>query len=295
MKHTTTSLIANIAKRLHTEYRDPVLMQQTAWWIVEAITKLPKSRLIAQQEVELLPEQQKLLDAWIYELTQLHKPLQYILGTVPFADLEINVKPPILIPRPETEEWVLKLIHLLIPFKNQKLTILDIGTGTGCVALALAKALPNAMITALDFDPQALELARANAHHNHINNIGFLESDVFNAVPIQDRYDLIVSNPPYITQEEWKVLDPSVTQWESPHALIAMHEGLAVIERIVAGAPQHLSPDSELHIQHMPRLLIEIGYMQGPVVQQLMQLNGFHHVEIQKDLEDKDRVVAGRF
>lgn len=288
-------LIEHITKQLHSEYRDPILMQQTAWWLVEAITKLPQAKLIAQQEVELSVEQQKQLDAWITQLTQQHKPLQYILGTIPFADLDIMVKPPILIPRPETEELALNLTHMLQPFRNQQLSILDIGTGSGCIALALAKALPNATVTALDIDPQALDLACTNAHHNHINNITFLESDVYENLGSHDTFDLIVSNPPYVTQEEWQTLDPSVTQWENPHALIAMHEGLAIIERIIRGARAHLNPDSELHMRHLPRLVIEIGYKQGPAVQELMKQAGFHHVEVQKDLEGKDRAVQGRF
>ena len=295
MKQKINTLIDEITKQLHSEYRDPILMQQTAWWLVEALTKLPQAKLIAQQEVELSPQQQKQLDAWIAQLTMHHKPLQYILGTVPFADLDIIVQPPILIPRPETEELVYKLIDMLTPLKNQHLSILDIGTGSGCIALALAKALPNAMVTALDVDPQALDLACTNAHHNHINNIAFLESDVYDNLGAHDTFDLIVSNPPYVTQEEWKTLDPSVTQWENPHALIAIHEGLAIIERIIRRASAHLNPDSELHMRHLPRLVIEIGYKQGPAVQELMKQAGFHHVDIQKDLEGKDRVVWGRF
>lgn len=294
MKQPVSTLIAEISKKLHTEYRDPVLMQQTAWWLIETLTNLSQTQLIAQQELELSAVQQKQLDVWIKELTTLHKPLQYILGTVPFADLEIIVKPPILIPRPETEEWVAQLTDTLQPYKNKQLSILDIGTGSGCVALALAKALPHATVTAIDIDPQALDLACTNAHHNKIHNIEFLESDVYASLKPHDTFDLIVSNPPYITQEEWKELDPSVTQWENPHALLALDNGLAVIERIINGAQKHLNPDSELHINHMPRLMIEIGYAQGPKVQALMKQIGFHHVDILKDLEGKDRVVAGR-
>lgn len=294
MKQSITTLIADISKKLHTEYRDPVLMQQTAWWLIEALTNLTQTQLIAQQELELSVVQQKQLEVWITELTTLHKPLQYILGTVPFADLEIVVKPPILIPRPETEEWVIHLIEQLQPYKNQKLCILDIGTGSGCVALALAKALPNTTVTAVDIDPHALDLACTNAHHNKIHNIAFLESDVYASLKPHDTYDLIVSNPPYVTQEEWKELDPSVTQWENPHALLALDNGLAIIERIINGAQEHLNPDSELHMNHMPRLMIEIGYAQGTIVQKHMKLAGFHHVDILKDLEGKDRVVMGR-
>lgn len=295
MKHKLYTLIEDIAKKLKSEYRDPILMHQTAWWLLEAITKLRQDQLIAEQTVELSDDQEKQLDAWIVQLTALHKPLQYILGTVPFNNLELKVRPPILIPRPETEELVIKLINLLAPIKDQQLSILDIGTGTGCIALALAKALPNATVTAVDINPDALDLACSNAHHNHIHNISFIESDVYSNIHSNDLYDLIVSNPPYVSQKEWKKLDPSVTQWEDPHALLAMHEGLAVIEKIIAGAPQHLYPDSELHMRHLPRLVIEIDYEQGPAVQNLMKQAGFHHIEIQKDLEGKDRVAIGRF
>ncbi len=294
MKHHITTLIAAIRKKLHTEYHDPVLMQQTAWWLIEALSGKKESTLLAQEEVELSDTQEQQLEVWINQLTMQHKPLQYILGNVPFGNLEIMVQPPILIPRPETEEWVLALIEELQPFKNQQLSILDIGTGTGCVALALAQALPNAMVTAVDNDPRALALACTNAHHNHLHNVTFIESDVYAQVAPHDRYDLIVSNPPYITPDEWKTLDLSVTQWENPHALMALNEGLAIIEKIIAGAPEHLLAHSQLRTKNIPQLFIEIGYTQGKAVQTLMEQRGFTHVELHKDIENKDRVVAGR-
>ncbi|MGE0009386.1 MAG: peptide chain release factor N(5)-glutamine methyltransferase [Candidatus Babeliales bacterium] len=293
MKQPIHALVATITKKLETEYHDLMLAQQTAWWLLEALTKLTQAQLIVQQELELSKEQEQQLAAWVTEITTKHKPLQYILGSVPFANLEILVKPPILIPRPETEEFVLNLIDQLKAFKNEKLSILDVGTGTGCIALALAKALPHATITGIDIDSRALALARTNAQHNNIHNVVLSESDVYANLGTYQTFDLIVSNPPYIAPEEWQALEPSVTQWENPGALLAPHEGLAIIERIIKDAPTHLKRDSALHKNRMAQLIIEIGYMQGPAIKQLMEQHEFTRVEIKKDLEGKDRTVWG--
>lgn len=294
MHHTLTSLIVTIEKQLRSEYQDPVLREQTAWWLLEALTKRSKTQLIVQQNVELTSQEQQQLDVWIFQITQMHKPLQYILGSVPFDGLDIKVEPPILIPRPETEEWILSLIEQLEPVKKYQLAILDIGTGTGCIALALANACKNAQVTAIDINPQALELARTNAQRNGLSNVEFVESDVFKGLPRTQHFDLIVSNPPYITHAEYQALDTSVREWESPLALEAAHEGLAVIERIVAGAPDFLKEHSPLAQYNLPRLEIEIGYRQGPAVQKLMQHHGFSDVLIIQDLEGKDRIVSGK-
>lgn len=294
MKHNISDLITQLTDQLKAEYQDPVLIQQTAWWLIEATTKQRKSFLMAQQELELSDTQAQQLEEWVHQLVEKHKPLQYVLGTVPFADLELIAEQPVLIPRPETEEWVINLIEQLAPVKNAPLKILDIGTGTGCIAIALASALPSATVMGIDTDPKAIDLARRNAQHNLITNVTFVPSDVYKNLAGDATVDLIVSNPPYIAPEEWKKLALSVTKWENRQALVAEHEGLAIIERIIAGAIPHLTVDSVLQEHKLPRLIIEIGYQQGPTVKQLMEQAGMHHVTVKKDLEGKDRIVMGR-
>src|SRR3989338_4187569 len=124
-----------------------------------------------------------------------NRPIQYIIGNTDFLDLKIKVKEPILIPRSETEEWVNNLLNKFKNFENHKLKIVDIGTGTGCIAIALAKFFKNSEIFAIDINPVALELAQENAELNKIKNIKFVESDLFSN--FDEKVDIIVSNPPY--------------------------------------------------------------------------------------------------
>ena len=159
------------------------------------------------------------------------------MGSTPFAGLEILTQPPVLIPRPETEEWTVNLIEQLQGLPDKKLQILDLCTGSGCIALALADALPQAKIFGTDISDSALALANHNKIHNHIPNVEFLRSDLFAQIPQKFTFDLIVGNPPYIDEQEWNNLDPSVTQSEDKHALLAADHGLALIKKIIAAAP----------------------------------------------------------
>lgn len=292
-KGNINTLIADIAKHLEKAYKDKTLCDQYAWWTVEAITGKDQAHLIAQKNFTLTKEQQKKLDDWLDKLINKHMPIQYLIGSVPFDGLDILVEPPVLIPRPETEEWCLNLIKQLKKIKNQDLNIFEPCTGSGCIALALAKALPKATVYAGDIAEHALELARKNAKHNKIQNITVVTSDVFDGFPRIVKADLIVVNPPYIAENEWKSLDKSVSEWEDKKALVAADKGLAIIEKIIKEAPNRLRANAEFTKHKIPQLIIEIGYKQGEAVMQLMQEAGFNEVEIHTDLEGKDRVVSG--
>ena len=284
----------SIEKKLGEKYQDKTLCSQYAWWLLEALTKKTKEELIANSKLNLTEEQLELLDDWMDKLFNKSMPLQYLLGTVPFLDLEIFVTPPILIPRPETEELCANLVEQLQQLDDQELNILDIGTGSGCIAIALARALPKATVHATDISDAAITLARRNADHNIISNIVFFKSDVFASLEKSFRYNLIISNPPYIAPKEWDDLDDSVTQWEDRDALIAQNNGLAIIERIVKQAPNFLKEHNEMELYNIPQLVLEIGYKQGTSVASLLENAGFGAITIKKDLEGKDRVVTGR-
>jgi release factor glutamine methyltransferase len=292
---TTTihSIIHSIATKLNAMLHNKQLSEQYAWWMLEAICGKNQAALLAQHTINLSHEQQQKLDLWIYNQLEKHEPLQYLIGSVPFNNLILNVKPPVLIPRIETEEWVTGLIEALLPLHTQKLTILDMCTGSGCIALALAKALPNATIYAVDIAPHAIILAQENAQKNNISNITIIQSDLFEQLPRDIKFDCIVSNPPYVTQPEWAELDQSVTAWEDKGALVADNDGLALIERIIDNAPDYLKHNHLLEQHKIPSLLIEIGRDQGNVVAQLMKQANFSNVKIQKDLSGNDRVVYG--
>jgi len=215
------------------------LSVQEAWWLIESITQKSKALLIASDYTLIGKEAADLAQA-IEKIKINSIPLAYLIGNVPFANLTIEVKPPILIPRQETEEWVCALIEQLKPYKNSIQSILDIGTGSGCIALALAQAFPQAMVTALDINPEALKLAKINALKNNIKNIIFIESNLFEALKNQ-QFDLVVSNPPYIAPAYKSTLQRSVMDWEDHDALFAKDNGLKIIKAIISELVQLLS------------------------------------------------------
>lgn len=293
MKHKPISLAKEIADKLTPIYEHMQERQQVAWWLLQAITQFDDAQLVAQAELDLSDAQEQQLAQWLQEHIQEHKPLQYILGWVPFGSLKILVQPPILIPRPETEEWSFRVAQELQVLADQELKILDLCTGTGCIALAFAHALPDAHITATDINPDALNLAQKNANANDLSTISFIQSDIFDALDPSTKFDLIVANPPYITQLEWSRLDPLVKNWEQRDALVANDDGLAIIKKIILGAFSHLKKNKQMAVHDIAQLYIEIGYTQGPSVKQLMSDAGFVNVTIEKDLEGKDRIVSG--
>lgn len=286
------TLIETIAKQLAARYNDYTLCHQYAWWMVQAVKNESQASLIGHQAIHLTSEQQQQLQLWIDKQVTEAVPLQYLLGSVPFNSVEIFVEPPTLIPRPETEEWVASLTDMLQKNSIAKLNILDLCTGSGCIALSLAKSFSNASCIGIDISEKAIALSKKNALHNNVRNISFIQSDLYEQVPLYD-FDIIVSNPPYIDEQEWLYLDDSVRKWEDKRALIAPDQGLAIIKKIIMQAPERLRCNELLESYSIPQLLIEIDHTQGAAVQKLMQEAGFEKTTIMKDLEGKDRVVTG--
>ncbi len=260
------------------------LSPQQAWWLLEFVTNKNRAQLQTTYE-KLTAEQQENLDAYIQQIVRHHKPLAYILGWVPFLDLKLLVTPPTLIPRPETEAWVYALIEIIKKSKSETLTILDIGTGSGCIALSIAQAFPTAQIYAIDIAQSALDLAQQNAALNNIANVTFLQSNLFANLPADLKFDLIVSNPPYINPTAQ--LDASVLNWEDHGALFAPNQGMQIIEQIAAQAHQYLKKNNELAYQ----LVMEIDASQGDIVKNLLKNCGFQKIEIRKDQFDRDRTM----
>jgi release factor glutamine methyltransferase len=290
---TIDYLITYIASQLQQELQEKTIAHQYAWWLLEAITKKSKINLLLAKEIELTDKQKQLLKQWIDAIVIDHKPIAYILGSVPFGPLVISVRPPILIPRPETEEWVLQLIEQVQQSGAQKLRVLDLCTGSGCIALLFAYMLPNAHIDAVDISDEAIALATENRQKLNISNISIINSDLFEQLP--DRtYDLIISNPPYITADEYRELAPSVSTWEDKGALYAQDEGLSIIKQIIEKAPSFLNSNKILKEQQINQLYIEIGWKQSEIVSKLMKTRGYTNINITKDSAEKDRVVSGR-
>lgn len=287
-------LAREIEQKLQEKFNDQTLCNQYAWWLIEAVSQQKKAHLIAQQKIVLNKAQLEQLTHWLEKIINKSMPIQYAIGSVPFLDLEILVEPPTLIPRPETEEMCAHLIENLIKLNNQQLNILDIGTGSGCIALSLAKAFPDAQVYATDIADTALGLTSRNAQHNKIDNVTIIRSNIFNNIPKGVLFDIIVSNPPYVSPQEWEELDDSVAQWEDRNALIAQNEGLAIFERIVKQAPDFLRENKEMERLNIPQLVLEIGHKQGSAVSRLLENAGFDDITVQKDLENKDRTITGR-
>jgi release factor glutamine methyltransferase len=209
-----------------------------------------------------------------------HEPIQYILGEQEFFGLTLAVTPAVLIPRPETEHLVEAALERLP--KEAPLRIADIGTGSGAIAVALAHALPQARIVALDISPAALEVAAANAKtHNVAERIEFRESDLLAATQ-GDTYDAIVSNPPYVSTNE--ELEKQVRDYEPHTALYAGATGLDIYRRLIPQAKAALRPGGWL--------LMEIGHGQSHALTNL--LHDWKEVEFLDDLQEIPRVACAR-
>ena len=286
--------VKEIAHRLSQAYgNDDELCHHYAWWMVEAATGSSKAILLAQKKITLSDSAFLKIEQWISKQNTENEPLQYLIGTVPFCGLDILVAPPTLIPRPETEEWVTQYLSLFKPFTQEKFTILDMCAGSGCIALACAQALPASTVYAVDIAPSALALLKKNIAHNAIKNVEILHSDLFATIPKNLKFDCILSNPPYITEQEWLELAPSVKNWEDKTALVAPDQGLRLIEALIEKAHEYLKPNANLKKAKIPNFGVEIGYKQGQKVAFLLQQAQFENVQIWQDLAHKDRFVVG--
>lgn len=290
MKHTLELLVQNLSNQLSTSYHEKEIANQNAWNLLEKLTGVPRPKLILRSEITLSDEQEQRLEQWVADITVRNKPVQYILETVPFLDLELLVEPPVLIPRPETEEWCHRLIKEIKNSNHPAVngTLLDLCTGCGCIALALAKALPHAHVYGTDISEEAIELAKKNAAFNSITNVTFLVSDVFANVP-PIKFDLITANPPYIAPDEYEFLDYSVLKWEDKRALTSEDRGTAITQKIIALCPQFLQYSSH----ELPQLWMEIGHQQGPLASALFEQAGIEPT-VYKDLYGNDRLITGK-
>ena len=210
-----------------------------------------------------------------------HVPLQYILGTQEFMGYTFKVTPDVLIPRADTET-VLEEVLLKVPQTLKNLKILDLCTGSGCIAISLALILKPEVCVGTDISEKALKIAKANGE-NLAPMVKFIQSDLFENVTAS--YDLIISKPPYITTEECGKLMPEVKDYEPMLALDGKEDGLYFYKKIIKEAKNYLNPQG--------MLAFEIGYDQGEAVKNLMEAQDFACVEIKKDLAGLDRLVFG--
>ncbi len=202
-------------------------------------------------------------------------PVAYLVGRKEFFSLEFEVNRAVLIPRPDTECVVDECLRLAKGMQGPR--VLDIGTGSGCLAVAVAKHHKTAQVTAVDISPEALAVASANAgKHGVAERIRFLQGDLFEPISADERFDFILSNPPYIPHDDIDKLAPGVRDYEPHLALDGGADGFAVFQRLIAEAPAHLKPEGYL--------LIEIGSPQeGPARERMGQQGGY---ELAKTIHD---------
>ena len=222
-----------------------------------------------------------------------HVPLQYITHREEFMSLDFFVDESVLIPRPETEILVETVLNKARDeqYSDNKITIMDIGTGSGNIAISLAKNLSNTEIYASDISQEALEIAKTNAQrHDVADKIHLLHGDLFSAFSShidKGNTDFIVSNPPYVSESEWKSLEPELRDHEPRDALVAGKDGLYFYRQIIKDAADWLKPEG--------CLVIEIGETQANTIIKLMESEGhYEDIEITNDLQGKERVISAR-
>ncbi len=214
-------------------------------------------------------------------------PVAYLVGRKEFFSLEFEVSPAVLIPRPDTECVVTECLQLAKGLAEPH--ILDIGTGSGCLAVTIAVRHKGAKVTATDVSPAALAVAARNAEKHGVKDcIRFLEGNVFEPIPVGEKFDFIVSNPPYIPHSVIPTLEPGVRDYEPHLALDGGEDGFAVFDRLIAGAPKHLKPGGYL--------IVEIGAPQeGPARQRILAHGGYELGKTILDGSGHPRVLRAKW
>lgn len=241
--------------------------------------QIAPDRLTLHLPDEMSPEAQTRLDAALLQRLA-RQPVSQITGSRAFWGRHFRVTPAVLDPRPETE--LLISLALETPFRK----VLDLGTGSGAIIATLLAERPAATGIGLDLSPEALEIAQQNARDLGVDaRLEMYQSDWFSALPASERFDLIVSNPPYIAADEMADLLPEVRDWEPTMALTPGGDGLDAYRILAAQAGAFLQPQG--------RIFLEIGPTQGPAVVALLETHGFQNVSIHQDFDGRDRVVSG--
>lgn len=211
------------------------------------------------------------------------EPAQYIIGETEFMGLKLIVDRSVLIPRPETEILVEKALGAITRMDADPVTVLDIGTGSGNIAIALASFCSRAHVTAIDVSPDSLRTASRNIIRHGIKSVILVEADLFSEFLAGSEFHLIISNPPYVSAEDFEKLQPEIRDHEPRGATTDGDDGLLFLRRILQVAPQRLSPGGAL--------LLEIGYGQAEPVRQLASDHGFERVVMHNDLAGIPRVL----
>jgi release factor glutamine methyltransferase len=245
-------------------------------YIISHVLGMSRLELYLHQEDKVAENDLSLIQSMISRRGK-NEPLQYILGETDFYGLTFKVNEHVLIPRPETE----LLVEKIIKENPTAEEILEIGTGSGAIVIALAANIKNAKFMAVDISNEALQIARENAVKNMVN-INFCFSDVFENVT--GKYDLIVSNPPYISGNEYQYLSREIREYEPSIALLANDNGLAFYKKILHFAKDYLTEKGKIYF--------EIGHSLSESIKKVAEENGFRYIETVKDLNSYDRMMV---
>ncbi len=279
---TSQTLFKGIYQAILPAIEDPRECKAITQRILEVCFGCNSIGLVCNQPIEVSLAASEHLNQLIQRIQQ-HEPIQYLLGYAPFLGRDFYVTPAVLIPRPETEELVTAILQ---ENSASNLSILDIGTGSGCIAITLKKAWPTAQIDALEVSPQALEIAVANAQRWG-TSIHWILGDLFQDSLPDQQWDIIVSNPPYVRLSERKWMHQRVLDYEPSQALfVSDAQPLVFYKRIIELAPKHLKPGGKLYL--------EINEAFGEALAQLLRLAGFYLIQVHQDLSGKDRWVSAR-
>ena len=252
-------------------------LRELAYWILEESTGMTRTEIlfgckdtkknVYAQEIEV-----------ILQKLRAHEPIQYVFGHTEWMGLDLRVTPATLIPRPETAELVEWVLH--VADKNKPLRVLDIGTGSGCIAIALKKAAPNWQVTGLDISHEALDVAKENAQRNNVT-IHWQQADILSLCSLP-MVDIIVSNPPYICEKEKVDMQARVLDYEPAKALFVPDNDPLLFYRKIA------------ILKGAPILFFEINEAYGEQVCSMLRTIGYTNVELKKDMYGKTRMVFGR-
>jgi len=282
--------LVNIKNTFHKELKNlfPINEIDTFFYLLtETHLKLKRVDIALNPDKEIHKEIEK---KYYSALAKLKKeiPIQYIIGETEFYGLPFYVDKSVLIPRPETEElvsWIVREVKIKKPSLSEPIpyNILDIGTGSGCIAIALAKNLPKAKVWALDVSEKAIEVAQNNAKLNQVN-IHFLNEDILSLKSLPEKFDSIVSNPPYVRELEKNEIKNNVLQNEPHLALfVKNNDPLLFYDKIAGFAKENLNPKGKLYF--------EINQYLGKNTVQLLKEKGFKNIELKKDIFGKDRMI----
>ncbi len=254
--------------------------------VVNEISDLSKGQIKAFPEEEITVEQAESLNTILTRL-QTGEPVQYILGHTEFYGLPFKVNPSVLIPRPETEELVEWVLTSVGSYQLALSNILDIGTGSGCIAISLKKNLPNALVSAIDISTGALETAKQNADLNEVK-VDFIEDDILNSkLDLEHpKFNIIISNPPYVTLYDKTQMHTNVTDFEPHSALFVPEDDPLIFYKAIADLALNSLIAGGL-------LFLEINESLGNETVGLLQAKGFRDIELRKDMSGRDRMVRG--